>query len=587
MDEVARIREKVDLVSLISEFIPLQKAGRNFKAVCPFHSEKTPSFVISPERQIWHCFGGCNKGGDCFSFLMEYEKIEFAEALRILAKKTGIELQNKFSDGQSFKKEKIYGVNRLALAFYHYVLTKHSVGKQALSYLKNRKISDALIDTFMLGFSPKIGNALVNYLINKKGYKKEELLEAGLAFDSPMGLRDFFRNRVMFPLFDHRGNCVGFSGRLIEDQPAGALAGKYVNTRETLVYHKGEMFFGLYAAKEEIKKLNQAMVVEGEFDVISAFSQGFRNVIAVKGTALTENQATLLFRFTSQILLCFDQDKAGFEATKRSLGVLEKKGFDIKVVKIENGKDADESIKNDPIVFKKAVKNSLGIYDFLFEKIFSEFDKNSIEGKKKIGDELLVFLTRIQNEIVKEHYLKKLARELGTSYESIVREGERIEKKEIVAKDTIVEKKDKRERREILEEYLLALVIQDKDPKNVWEKVLKILKDYEFDVLSYKKIMELLTSYFNSHQALDSKNFLAVLPKELTPSFDTCFLLPLPKFAEKTDVRQEAEKVAREMKSIFLRERIKKLSQSSKDTNLEKELAAAIGLLSESQNVVK
>ena len=590
MDEVARIREKVDVVSLISEFVPLKKTGANFKALCPFHSEKTPSFVVSAERQIWHCFGGCGKGGDCFTFLMEYENLEFPEALRILAKRTGIELQSSFSSGQSFKKEKIYGINRIALSFYNYVLTKHPVGKKALLYLKEkRKISEALINTFMIGFSPKSGNALSDYLVNKKGYKKEELVEAGLAFytggssagSGQAGVLDFFRSRVMFPLFDHRGNCVGFSGRLIEDSTASSgLSGKYINTRETIVYHKGEMFFGLHAAKEEIKKLNQAILVEGEFDVISAYGEGIKNVVAVKGTALTESQASLLHRFTNQIFLCFDKDQAGFEATKRSLPVLEKKGFSMRVVQIQNGKDADESIGDNPVLFKKAVKNSLGVYDFLFQKIFLVFDKNTIEGKKKIGEELVPFLIDIENEIVKEHYLKKLAKELSTSYESILKEGERVKKKELVIKDVPFLKRDKRDRREMLEEYLLALIIQSADQKTIWEAAHGILKDYLFRVPSYQKIENILTSYFKSYGKLVAGEFLKHLPKELIPSFDVCFLFPLPKLESKEVYASEVEKVSKELNNLFLKERLANISQGVSGKSREKELYSIIGLLS-------
>ncbi len=305
MDEVAQIRERVDIVSFISEYVPLRKMGRNFKAICPFHNEKTPSFVVSPERQIWHCFGGCGKGGDVYTFLMEYENLEFVEALRILAKRTGIALaESSFQTGLSSKKEIIYKLNKLALDFYHYVLTRHSAGGKALSYLtEKRKMDKRLIETFMIGFSPKDGIDLSNYLINKKKYKKEDLIEAGLAYYSG-GLKDFFRGRVMFPLFDHRDNVVGFSGRAIEDPPAGG-GGKYINTRDTIVYHKGSMFFGLNSAKDNIKKMDKAIIVEGELDVISCFSIGATNVVAVKGTALTENQVALISRFTNNICLCF------------------------------------------------------------------------------------------------------------------------------------------------------------------------------------------------------------------------------------------------------------------------------------------
>ncbi|MEX2012831.1 MAG: DNA primase, partial [Candidatus Levyibacteriota bacterium] len=331
MDDVSRVREKIDIVSFISEYIPLKKAGRNFKAPCPFHNEKSPSFVVSPERQIWHCFG-CGKGGDVFTFLMEYDNMEFVEALRTLAKKAGIPLaEGGFDSGVSSKKEKIYQINKLTLDFYQYLLTKHNVGKIALEYLlKERKLTPAIMNTFSLGFSPKVGNALCNYLINKKKYKREDLIEAGLATYQNSRLVDFFRGRIMFPLFDHRDNVVGFAARVLKTQ--NIEGSKYINSRETLVYHKGELFFGLNIAKEEIKREQQAIVVEGELDAISCFMQGVKNVVAIKGTALTEKQAVLIGRFSPKVTLCLDMDSAGFEATKRSLPILEKAGLTTTVI---------------------------------------------------------------------------------------------------------------------------------------------------------------------------------------------------------------------------------------------------------------
>lgn len=426
MDQVSQIREKTDIVGLISSFIPLKKMGRNFKALCPFHNEKTPSFVVSPERQIWHCFG-CGKGGDCFTFLMEYENLEFPEALRILAKKTGIQLrESSFQTNLSSKKEKIYKLNKLALDFYHYILTKHRVGKPALSYLlEKRELDQKLIETFKLGFSPRIGEALSNFFIKKKDYKNIDLTEAGLAFEGRNGIMDFFRGRIMFPLSDHRGNVVGFSGRALGNDATG---GKYINTRETLVYHKGSMFFGLNTAKDEIKKEDKVIVTEGEFDVISLFSVSVKNAVAVKGTALTENQATLLSRFTKNVALCFDKDSAGFDATKRSLPILEKQGLIATVIEIPNGKDADEAVKSDAVVFKKALKKDISIYDYFFNKLVLSCDRETVEGKRK-SLEILPIIMQIENEIVKEHFLKKLSEALDISYESIVRELERLEKK--------------------------------------------------------------------------------------------------------------------------------------------------------------
>ena len=389
----------------------------------------------------------------------------------------------------------------------------------------------------------------------------------------------------MFPLFDHRGNVVGFSGRAIEEPFNG---GKYINTRETLVYHKGSMFFGLNTAKEEIKKLDKAIIVEGELDVISCFSIGVKNVIAVKGTALTEDQVGLIARFTNNICLCFDKDDAGYEATRRSLVSLEKKGMNITTCIFENAKDADEAIKDDPLAFKKSIKRDTPIYDYIFSKTFSAFEKDRVYGKRKISEELLPIFSGISNEIVKEHYLKKLSLELGVSLDALVKETERLEKKDVVKESVFVSKKDKRSRTEVLEDYLMSLIVQHENPKKILEECFLILKDYKFETESYQKILDQLSEFFKGNSSFSSKKFLNVLPKELVVAFDASYLFPLQKLEEE-QCEEEIGKVARELRVIFLKNRIKEISLNlrkeetdedlEKVKNLEKELASTIGLL--------
>ncbi len=574
MDQVSQIREKIDIVALISEYLTLKKAGRNFKAVCPFHNEKTPSFVISPERQIWHCFG-CGKGGDCFTFLMEYENLEFPEALRILAKKAGIELKDfSFNKGTQGKKEKIFNLNDKANKFYSYLLTNHSIGKKALNYLlEKRKISKNLISSFEIGFSPSLGSSLSDFLI-KKGLKKEDLKEAGLSFEIRGKTVDFFKGRLMFPLKDHRGNIVGFSARLLEEKSDGP---KYINTKETEAYHKGELFFGLDRAKEEIKKQNQAIIVEGEFDVISLVKEGIKNVVAIKGTALTENQVMLLSRFCSKVTLCLDQDEAGFEAMKRSLIFLERRGLTTTVIVLNDAKDPDEAIKKDPISFKKALKNDIGIYDYLIEKIVLRNDKQKIEGKKNITDELLPLISQISNEIVKEHYLKLLSKTIDVSIESLQKQLDKIQTG-IKEEEVKVFRKSKKNRREILEEYLLAIIIQHENAKELYLKAKEVLKAYEFEVLAVKKIIDQLGIYFKNLNEFDQKKFANGLPKELVQTFDACYILPLFSSLPLEKYEEEVEKVTKELNTIFVKEKIQKLSKLIKEAkeNEKKELESQL-----------
>ncbi len=570
MDQVSEIREKIDIVSFISEYLPLKKMGRNFKANCPFHSENTPSFVVSPERQIWHCFG-CNKGGDAYTFLMEYENMEFPEALRALAKKTGVTLrQSQFKQGEYSEKEKIFTINSLALKFYHYILTTHAAGKLALSYLsQKRKLGKGMIETFELGFSPNIGSALSDYLTKKKNYTNNDLVLAGLSIERNGKLYDFFKSRIMFPLFDHRDNVTGFSARALNDSDIP----KYINTRETAVYHKGSMFFGLNSAKEEIKQKQNAIIVEGEFDAISLFQEGIKNVVAIKGTALTENQVNLLSRFTPKVTLCLDQDSAGFEATRRSLEVIEKKGLVTSIIVLKNVKDPDEAIKKSPLEFKKALKESREIYDFLIDKFILENDKNSASGKKEIADSLLPLFSNISNEIVKEHYLKKLSKILDISFESLIKETDKFSKKNQEDK-IIIPKKDKGTRRELLEEYLISLIVQNENSKEGIEDIKKILSDYKFETPSFNKILENIYLYFEKKDKFKSSEFSKNLSKELLAAFDMCYLLPLPKFISKLRYEDELKKVAKELLTIYIKDRVKLISeeirQKENDKNPEK-----------------
>lgn len=596
MDQVAQVREKVNIVELISSFVPLKRAGRNFKATCPFHTEKTPSFVVSPERQIWHCFG-CSKGGDCFTFLMEYENMDFVEALRTLAKEAGVELKQYHADASlSSKKEKMYVLNKLACDFYHYILTEHNAGKRALFYLlEERKLTVPLINTFKLGFSPGIGNALSNYLTSKKGYTKEDLSEAGLSVQrGGRDMSDFFVGRITFPLHDHRGNVVGFSGRVI-DGGERQQSPKYINTRDTLVYQKGSNFFGIHIAKEEMKKIGRVILFEGEFDVITAFAHGIKNALAVKGTALTEPQVNTLTRYVRKVSLCFDQDSAGQEAMKRALPLLEQKGLTVTVVVPPHGKDADESLREHPLSFKRALESAISVYDFLFERALSLNDVRTAEGKRHIGEALLPLFYNISNQIVREHYIRKLSFQLETSYESIMREVEKIAKRGTLRIATPLPASGKRQRSEVLEEYLLALIIQSENPREVMGELVKGGFDAVFTAPAYQKIRDRLGEWFSKNESFDARGFSRFLQKELVDAFDTCFLLPMPQFEHFKHRMEEVVKVAKELQLLQVRLRMKHLGEAIKKkagggmdvevTALQEELSSLVMLLKSSDDV--
>lgn len=535
---------------------------------------------------MFHCFG-CHKGGDVYTFLMEYEHMEFLEALRFLAKRAGIALVETPQQGySSSKKERFFEINTYALDFYSYLLVSHGVGKKALSYLEERKINAGIVKKFRLGFAPKSGHALIDYLTKKKKVSIDEVIEVGLALRVSGRPLDFFRDRLIFPLIDHRDNTLGFAGRILADVPN---APKYINTRDTLIYHKGENFFGFNLAKEEMRKEDSALLVEGEFDVLSCVQEGIANTIALKGTALTERQVSLLSRYVTRLILALDDDKAGQDALVRSIPLLEKSSLHVSVLVLPEGKDPADSLSQNPGTFKKALKNAVPVYDFLIEKALRENDLNLAEGKRNITDFLLPLLAGISNEVVKEHYLRRLSTQLGTTYESLSKE---VEKRQTRKKDDepIVRTKDKRPRNEVLEEYLLALILQAQEQQGMVELASDILLKEMKDESANQKILTLFLKFFSTVENPQVSRFEADLPEEFIHTYNKASLTPLTVLDEK-QYRSEVKKTATDLLRIYLRQnlletagKIKEEDDAEELVKLQEKYAAIRTRLSEIKN---
>jgi len=578
MDQLEEIKSKIDIVQFISEFLPLKKAGRNFKAICPFHNEKTPSFMVSPERQIWHCFG-CNRGGDIFGFLMEMERMEFGEALRVLAKRAGVELQSYRPTQAETEKEKLYEINHLASEFFHYLLLNHKIGKRALDYILQRGISKESLEKFRIGYSPPMWDGLQKFLVGKKGYKAEELEKAGLIIASsrqqqtdsgrPLTVGryyDRFRDRLMFSLFDHRGNTVGFAGRLLDPN---AKEAKYVNTPETLVYHKSELLYPLQITKEEIKKENKAIVVEGELDAISSYQVGIRNVVAIKGSALTEAQSRLLKRFTENLVLSLDSDAAGDMAARRGIEIADNLGLNIKVVVLEKYKDPDEAAQKEPNYLKERIAQAENIYDFYINSAFKRFGGRTAEEKKKIGQELVPILAKIEDEIVKDVYTKKLADRLGVNEESIILQIEKIKNKTFLVAKPPEKTVFLSSRRDLLEEYYLALIFQTKEVRDLLEEEERSLFHSPVNL----KLIEALADYLKQEKKFSSQFFFKTLPAELREAFDKLYLVDFDnKIEDKDWVKKEREKAKKQLLTIKIKEELQTISREMKEEKDEETL---------------
>ncbi len=522
---VEEIKKKIDIVSLIGQYAQLKKAGRNFKALCPFHQEKTASFIVSPDRQIWHCFGSCGDGGDVIKFLMKLEGLTFTEAVRELANSAGIELQTvQIEDKEWDVKQRIFHLNTLACDYFEYLLHNTSFAKKAREYLEKRKVNLAVVKKFQLGYAPSSWDSLLSFLKRKK-FNEREIYDAGLLVKTEKGTYyDRFRGRLMFPIKDIRGNIIGFSGRILEP---GDSQSKYINTPETLIYHKRESLYGISIAKESIKKEGNVFLVEGEFDVITPYQAGFENFVAIKGSALTRDQLTVLKRLTSRITLALDADAAGEEAVRRAIEAAEALEIDMYIMQFEIGKDPDEAVRIDSNSFKKALSHPVPVYDFVIQLAQKKYSEDNAYHKKKVGETILPFIARIQNPIVQSHYVKKIAGILGVSDESVQASLKRnlVRHKQyrpVYNKNQSIQTQD---RSEVLQKYLLGFFFQSDEPSVLANKIFSTIEIDDLSIPALKKICQLYLDYQMKYSdKQDLQFFIKSLPSELRVVFDEVFL---------------------------------------------------------------
>ena len=406
MNHLEEIRLRINIEDLVGGYVQLKKAGRNLRGLCPFHGEKTPSFMVSPEKGIAYCFG-CNQGGDIFKFTQLIENVNFNEAVKILAQKANVTLPRQLPQINN-KRLRCIEINRWAVKFYEEQLEKNEKQKD---YFLKRGLTQDSVKKFRLGYAPDSFDQLKNYLL-KKGFDQKELIDAAVVNQrsiADQNTYDRFRNRFIFPIFDHQDNPVGFSGRIIgEGEP------KYLNSPETLAYNKSLILYGLNWAKESIKEEDLAIFMEGYTDVISAHQHGTKNTIATCGTAITPQQLKLIQRYSKNIAFAFDQDAAGMDATFRAIELAQMADLNIQIIQIPEGKDPDECIQNNPKEWEKAVKNPINVMDFYFAYAFKQFNKDNLEGKKQILNFILPLIKLYKSEVEQSVYLNSLALELKT-----------------------------------------------------------------------------------------------------------------------------------------------------------------------------
>lgn len=552
-DQVEQVKSKIDIVEIIGERVVLKKAGRHFKGLCPFHSEKSPSFIVSSERQSFKCFG-CQEGGDVISFLQKYDGMSFLEALEMLAKRVGITLESYRPTSQDAYKKKLLEIMSLASEYYHFLLTKHSSGEEARLYLKTRGIGSEAISQFNLGYAPNQWRSVSDFLILKKKFTSEELDAVGLVIRKDANsFYDRFRGRVMFPLKDHKGVVVGFSGRtLLKDEKEA----KYINSPETMLYSKSKMLYGLWENREYIRKEDGIVLVEGELDVIPSWQAGVKNVAAIKGSAFTAEQAQLMTRFTKNVVMSLDSDSAGQEAIKRAVTIAESMDMSIRVVQITGGKDPGDVATQNGRAWREMVQKAVLYWDFLIDSALSQHDPKTGAGAREISNEVVPAVAQIANSVMRAHYVTELSKKLGVPEESIYSEINRTNKrKELnILKQTVSSiEKGTVSRREEVEEYLLAIALQFYD--KVCQDIPKIDKAW-ISTPSIAKIIDKLVMW-DAKTDFKIQTLSKSVAPELQPILDTTYLKDLSRVE---DPNKELERVIAEIKGMYARAELKKLS---------------------------
>ncbi|MEA3368959.1 MAG: DNA primase [Candidatus Ratteibacteria bacterium] len=576
-DLIQTVQEQNDIVEVISEHLQLKKSGRSFKALCPFHSEKTPSFYVNPDKQIFHCFG-CGVGGNVFSFLMKHNQMNFGEAVRQLAEKKGIGLPKNFSVSRqtSDLARNILKANETAARYFEHSLKQTREGQIALAYLEKRQIKSGTVEKMRLGYAPLKGDGLCS--LAKEGKIPLSLLEkAGLV--SPRraeeGYYDYFRKRIIFPIFNVVGKVIGFGGRVLDDtQP------KYLNSPETPVFSKSAVLYGLNFAKESIQKTGQALVVEGYLDFITLAQAGIKNVAASSGTALTEGQVRLLKRFAREVVLVYDPDAAGQAATLRGIELLLRHRFQVKIVALRDGLDPDGFVrKAGKDAFLSAVNDALGFFEYNLERLMKLHNPSVIQGKVAIVEAILPWVKLVDNSIQRREMLRQIAERLAVEEGDVTEEFNRLSQRRSLPEEP----------RTVLPSYSLdaegSLIKLILDNASLLDEVKKQISPQEFSNDSVRQIAEIIWNYGAENKLPSSQSLINSLPGEKIREAFTFFVL------NKTVFQDEAKAIRDCIGHIRKRKKIRRQKELEREIKLAEakgeDISIVKKLLTEYQDLVK
>lgn len=557
-------------MQVVGEYIKLQKAGANYRALCPFHQEKNPSFFVSPSRQMWHCFGGCGEGGDIFKFVMKIEGIEFGDALRLLAQKAGVELKALDPAVARMQSERkgMAEMMEWCTKFFERQLADSPVGKEALQYLLGRGVTKESIAKWRLGYAPDSALGLCEFL-EGKGYTRDEIGGGGMLAYSEGKTYDRFRSRIMFPVADLHGSVIGFGGRIFTKAGTVAKEGfaKYINTPNTSLYDKSKVLYGLDKAKMQVLKNDTCILVEGYMDCIMVSQAGSENVVAVSGTALTPWHLKILKRYTENLLLSFDMDIAGDTATRRGIDLALQDGFSLKIITVPE-KDPAEVIQENPEAWKKFLEGAVSILDFYFATSFSRHDAKSPEGKKAIAKDLLPVISKIANKIEQAHWIGKLSHEIGVKEEIIQEELKRVRgsaEQYGGPQDTPQKSEAPASRKQLLEDRTLALLFRR--PENltlITEERLSLFSVKTQEIFAgFEKNPTLKFEAFEplfSSETIEFLKYIA-LKSEIEESLDQ----------NQDDWEKECRACLQELQSLFIKEKLDSIAKEIQDAEERKD----------------
>ena len=531
---VEDIKSKLDIVDLVQEYVPLKQSGANFKGLCPFHNEKTPSFMVSRERQFFKCFG-CGEGGDIFTFLQKMENLEFPEALKILAEKAGVKIvRQNYNPAFENLKTKLYNLHETAVQFYQEQL-RLPTGRSALDYLLiSRGLTENILKEFQIGLAPNTWDMLSKFL-KTQGFSDQEIKQSGLVVEktggySGLNYYDRFRNRIMFPILDHHGNIVGFTARALDKNESA----KYINTPQTLIYNKSQVLYGLDKAKSAIREKGYVILVEGNMDVVASYKAGVKNVVASSGTSLTQDQLKNLKRYTENLALCFDADSAGIKAAERGVDLIWANSMNVKVIILpEKFKDPDELVKVNSELWVTASQKLINFMDYLLAVNLANQNWADIDAKRQITAKILPWISKLENPIETDHYLKELAKKLNIAESSLmeVLQKMRVPKTKIAfgpkeSADIVI----KINKQKIVSERLLALLINSSDFLAM--AIDKLAPEMIFN--DYQEFYKELIFYYTKNNVFEATDFLSYLSadkKNLVFLADTLKLLFESEFA--------------------------------------------------------